>query len=411
MNRLIVLLLLFVSSLHMPVSARTYARRNAAVQYDSVQISLLTCGPGNQIYSLFGHTAIRVQDKVRHLDWVYNYGIFDFFKPNFISRFLLGATDYELGVFDYPDFLYPYVSGNRWVFEQHLNLKTAEKIRLLQALNINYRPENRVYRYNFFYDNCATRPRIKLEEAMSGKIHYADSVKEAFAQHTYRDIVYECSENHPWARFGMNFCLGLPADKPIDYLQIMFAPIYLKDAFHTATIVGNHGEREALVSSERVALHVKDMDKGTDWLLVFSPMVCFSLLFLLVLALSLYQWKSGRSLWWLDMLLFTAAGICGSLIAFLACFSEHPAVSPNFLLFVFHPIHLFVVPFLVFTTRKRKKPVYHLINLAVLTLFIALFGLIPQRFDFAVVPLALCLLVRSLMNVLCFYKKRYTITK
>ena len=412
MNRLIVLLLVFLGSLHMEAPARPYQRREETLRYDSVKVSLLTCGAGNQIYSLFGHTAIRVRCDEMHWDWVYNYGMFDYRTPNFATRFVLGKTDYELGVINFNDFLYPYITGNRWVYEQRLHLEPAEKRRLLQALNVNYLPQNRVYRYNFFYDNCATRPLNKIEQALIGQTVYSDSVQQEFSTRTYRDIVYECSEGYLWTRFGMNFCLGLPADLPIGHREVMFAPLYLRDAFSTAQVERNDGTIDNLVEWEGIVLPSRiSTVVEKSWLDVFTPMVTFSLLFLVVAALSVWQWMSRSSLWWLDMLLFSAAGVCGCVIAFLTFFSEHPAVSPNFLLIVFHPIHLFVVPFLLKTLKKRRKPVYYLINLVILTLFILLFGVIPQRFDLAVVPLALSLLLRSLMNVLCYYKYRYKYIK
>ena len=126
---------------------------------DSIRISLLTCASGEEIYSLFGHTAIRYENYTRGIDAVFNYGIFNFNAPNFILRFALGETDYQLGVTNYERFAAEYYYLERDVWQQELNLTVQEKEKLIMLLEENYRPENRIYRYNFFYDNCATRPR------------------------------------------------------------------------------------------------------------------------------------------------------------------------------------------------------------------------------------------------------------
>ena len=137
---------------------------------DSIRLSLLTCAPGEEIYSLFGHTAIRYENPSQGIDAVFNYGLFSFNTPNFIFRFSLGETDYQLGVTDYEHFAAEYAFYGRSVWQQTLNLTDEEKTKLIQLLQENYRPENRVYRYNFFYDNCATRPRDKIEESIAGKV-------------------------------------------------------------------------------------------------------------------------------------------------------------------------------------------------------------------------------------------------
>ena len=139
---------------------------------DSIRLSLLTCAPGEEIYSLFGHTAIRYEDPANGIDAVFNYGLFSFNTPNFILRFSLGETDYQLGATDYARFAAEYAFDGRSVWQQTLNLSKEEKAELIRLLQENYLPENRVYRYNFFYDNCATRPRDKIEESIDGKVIY-----------------------------------------------------------------------------------------------------------------------------------------------------------------------------------------------------------------------------------------------
>lgn len=407
MNRINYLLSVLLMCLALTVSAADLKVPVEMPKRNPVQVSLLTCGPGNAIYTLFGHTAIRVRNVESGQDIVFNYGMFSFNTPNFALRFALGDTDYWLDYGEYLDFLRRYAGNERWVREQVLNITPEETVRLLDLLDENCKPENRIYRYNFFYDNCATRARDVIEDAVDNRVTYSDSLQTVYAGYTYRDIVYECTEANPWSRFGMNFCLGSVADREIGCSELMFAPVYLMEFFRSAEITTGKGEVQPLVSHERWLLRPVDfVNSNTDWLLVFTPQVSFWILFIVVAGLSLYEWKRKSVFWGMDLLLFGAAGICGCLIVFLALFSEHPAVSPNYLLFIFHPLHLFALPFLVYFVRKNRKPVYHLLNLAVLTLFIVLFALIPQRIDLAIVPLAQCLYLRSLLNVVIFYKKK-----
>ncbi|KAA4675088.1 DUF4105 domain-containing protein, partial [Bacteroides ovatus] len=162
---------------------------------DSIRLSLLTCAPGEEIYSLFGHTAIRYENPSQGIDVVFNYGLFSFNTPNFIFRFSLGETDYQLGATDYERFAAEYAFFGRSVWQQTLNLTDEEKTELIRLLQENYRPENRVYRYNFFYDNCATRPRDKIEESIAGKVIYPAEPQDGSL--TFRDIVHQYCKGHP----------------------------------------------------------------------------------------------------------------------------------------------------------------------------------------------------------------------
>ena len=203
------------------------AGQASANNNDSIRLSLLTCAPGEEIYSLFGHTAIRYENPSQGIDVVFNYGLFSFNTPNFIFRFSLGETDYQLGATDYERFAAEYAFFGRSVWQQTLNLTDEEKTELIRLLQENYRPENRVYRYNFFYDNCATRPRDKIEESIAGKVIYPAEPQDG--SHTFRDIVHQYCKGHPWARFGIDLCIGSEADQPITQRQMMFAPFYLME--------------------------------------------------------------------------------------------------------------------------------------------------------------------------------------
>ena len=346
---------------------------------DSIRISLLTCASGEEIYSLFGHTAIRYENYTRGIDAVFNYGIFNFNAPNFILRFALGETDYQLGAGDYERFAAEYYYLERDVWQQELNLTPAEKKKLVALLEENYRPENRVYRYNFFYDNCATRPRDLIEKSIDGTL--------------------------PWSRFGMNLCMGSQADRTINRRLMMFVPFYVQEYFNQARIVNKEGETRPLVLNEEkiIVTGNEEAEQSSDG---FTPMQTALLLLILTAAATLYGIRRKKTLWGIDLVLFFAAGMAGCILTFLVLFSQHPAVSPNYLLFVFHPLHLLCLPCMLNRVRKRRRSRYMLANFLILTLFILLWLIIPQRFPSAVLPLALCLLIRSASNLILTYDKK-----
>lgn len=370
---------------------------------DSIRFSLLTCGAGEEIYSLFGHTAIRYENFTRGIDAVFNYGIFSFNTPNFILRFTLGETDYQLGVTSYKQFAYEYTWTGRDVWQQTLNLNAEEKKKLLALLEENYLPQNRIYRYSFFYDNCATRPRDQIERAVQGTLEYADDMTSFQTGISFRDIVHQYTIGHSWARFGIDLCLGSQADKDITRRQMMFAPFYLKDFLAKAQLKNAQGMERPLVSSED---HIIQSPQQTSTEETPSPLQTAFLLFTIVTIATAYGIYRRKSLWLLDLLLFLAAGVAGCILAFLASFSQHPAVSPNYLLFLFHPLHLLCLPWMIKRVRKKEKSIYMWANITVLTFFILLWGIIPQEFNLAVLPLALSLWIRSASNLYLTYIRK-----
>ena len=374
---------------------------------DSVRISLLTCAPGTPIYSLFGHTAIRYEHPQRGLDVVFNYGLFSFNTPNFILRFSLGETDYQLGVQPFENFRWEYEYFGRDVWQQTLDLTPDEKKRLFDLLEENSRPENRVYRYNFFYDNCATRPRDIIEKSIIGDIIYQNLVPEGETR-SFRDLIHQYTPGSPWGQFGIDLCVGAEADLPITERQMMFIPFYLEKAFGDAYIENDSTSRR-LVTDFQTIVDAEGLAEPPTFIenigTIITPMVAFSTLFIIVLIATIYGIRKRKGLWGLDLVIFFVAGVVGCVLAFLALFSEHPAVSSNYMLFVFHPGELIFLPFIIRDVRKGKRSWYLALNALVLTLFIVLFPIIPQRFDFAVVPLALCLLTRCVSNLILTYKK------
>ncbi len=366
---------------------------------DSIRFSLLTCAPGTEIYSLFGHTAIRYENYTRRIDVVFNYGMFSFNTPNFIFRFVAGETDYQLGITPYSYFEAEYAMRGSSVYQQVLNLTQSEKERLLTILENNYLPENRIYRYNYFYDNCTTRARDKIEECIEGKVVYPDSLSGK----SYRSIVHEFTAGSPWDEFGIDLCLGAEADKEINKRQQMFSPFYMKYYASNAYIVDAGGTRRPLILDEAKIVDVEPEEVQPGFIL--SPLMCGALFLALCVVMAWGQWKTQRIWWGWDIVLYGLQGLAGCIIAFLFFFSVHPTVGSNWLLILFNPIPLLYLPFMVYKAVKRKKDYYHVGNMVYLTLFITILPFCGQEFNLTVLPLALGLLVTSASHVLVWNKK------
>lgn len=368
-----------------------------AFSSDSIRISLLTCAPGTEIYALFGHTAIRYENFSKQQDWAYNYGMFSFREPNFVWRFVKGETDYQLGRIPFHYFEAEYAMRGSAVYQQVLNLTGAEKRTLVNLLEENFRPENRIYRYNYFYDNCTTRARDKVEECLSGSIVYPDAVRPS----SFREIVHEYTAGNDWSELGIDLCLGAEADASIGLRKQMFAPFYTKEAFRSAMIQRGN----TLVPLVLEEFKVVDVDRDEEEKPLLSPWVC-GLLLLLVTCMVI-GWSIYRKRWWWvwDFFLFGLQGIGGVVIAFLFFFSVHPTVSSNWMLMLFHPVPLFYLPWMIYKDIKGQKDGYHWVNAICLTSFMVLMPFLQQKFNPTVLPLALSLLLTSVGHLYIYYKK------
>ena len=186
---------------------------------ETAQISLLTCSPGEELYARYGHTAIRVLDEVNDMDIVFNYGIFDFNTDHFYWKFVKGETWYELGYSSTRWFLHEYEQEHRPVYEQVLNLTSAQRDELIKALLTNYRPENRKYLSNFVFDNCATRPYILIRSVLG------DSLISGYTGNTgvtYRRFIRHYTGALSWSNAGINLLFGPRADKPMSSEERLF---------------------------------------------------------------------------------------------------------------------------------------------------------------------------------------------
>ena len=385
---------IFLSLLIIWGSMLSYAQKR-----DSIQFSLLTCSPGTEIYSLFGHTAIRYQNYTQNKDIVFNYGMFSFSSPNFIYRFVKGETDYQLGVNDFRLFEAEYMFRGSSVYQQILNLTYEEKLKLQNLLFTNYLPQNRVYRYNYFYDNCTTRARDQIEKCIDGDVEYPNSVPDK----TFRGIIHEFTKGFDWEEFGIDLCLGAGADKPIGIRQQMFSPFYMRSFAESAFIKDENGNTRPLVLKEEVIVDADTVD-ADESSFQFSPIACATFFLFLNVVIAFVQIVRKKIYWFWDLILYLSQGLAGCIIAFLFFFSIHPTVDSNWLILLFNPIPLFYLPFMVYNDIKRKKDKWHVINSVYLTLFILILPLIPQEINLSVLLLALGLLFNAVSHQIVYRK-------
>jgi len=381
------------------------------------RFSLLTASPGKAVWAHYGHTGIRYQDTDKHLDVVFNYGLFDFSAPNFIGRFVTGQTDYEVGTTEFYNFILEYQLENRAVTEQVLNLTPAEKDRLLNALLVNIQPENKVYRYNFFFKNCATQPRDIIEAALDGQVCYT---LEPTCP-SLREVVHQHTEAYPWVQYGIDFALGAKADDAADLRVQQFAPTILMASFATAVIKSEEsGLRPLVASTTELASVDPALEAAKPW--TPSPLLVMWLVTGLTLLLVVMAWplKKGAgyqpsnkgshtltammNVW--TGLIYGVAGVLGSLLYFLVFFSEHPTVDVNYLAIWLHPLHLVFALGLLFKPFRLKVAPYYLFANLPLQLF-AFAGVLflPQTLHPAAYPFLLTLLLIGLHAEFVVFKR------
>ncbi|MBE6323325.1 MAG: DUF4105 domain-containing protein [Bacteroidales bacterium] len=349
--------------------------------YSNLEVSLLTCSPGDELYSAFGHTAIRVNDMV------FNYGMFNFNTEGFYIKFVSGQTDYELGVEMMDGFERQYERRNRSVIEQKLNLTNEEKAALFNALIENTRPENKTYRYNFVFDNCATRPRVKIEECLKGAIKY--DVKEE--NESYRKLIEKYVGEDSWIKFGIDILIGAEADKTASFFDRLFLPDELMNAFATAR--RDNGER-LVTETKEIVSQDKDEDDDED-----NGVTPLAVAVIAMTIISIASLLFPRKLKALDFILFLATGLLGVVITFLCFFSLHPLVGENYNLLWLNPIHL-IIPLTIFIKKARKILMGTYILIALATA-VAMSGYIylPQEFNIAFLPFMAIIVVRALSAI------------
>lgn len=351
-------------------------------------VSILTCNPGKEVYSMYGHTAIRINDPSTNLDAVFNYGLFSFDTPDFVYRFAKGQTDYFMGGERFRSWLPQYEEEKRSVYEQVLNLSPEGKNKLFQALVENAKPANRMYRYNFFMDNCATRVRDVIERNAGSPIRFPDNRPNE----SYRQLIKQFHHSFRWTDLGIDLLVGKKAEETVSAYGQMFLPDYLKAQFAKAE-VSIDGKPQPLVLETRTLLEYSNAKQNSDlpW-----PAIAFGMLFVVVAAISFRDFQQKRKTEWLDYLLLGITGLAGLIIGWFTLFSEHPAMSPNYNLLWALPLNAFFAVLWTVKKWRNKTRNYFWFSGALLILSFA----IGQQFNPAVYFIILTLLVRVAVNLL-----------
>lgn len=303
-------------------------------------ISVLTFAPGNELYSLFGHTGIRIIDDANRLDIVFNYGTFDFDTQGFYLKFAQGLLPYQLSCSDYDRLEAVYRMEERSIYSQTLNLDSIQKQRLMDLLLENYQPQNRSYLYNFLYDNCSTRVRDILEKGMNDNITWTAQPSEK----SLWNLLDEYLCRSPWTQWGIHTILGSPATVTATIREQMFLPDYLMFRLDSAVYNGS-----PVAQPIEVLYQSPEHDFGTPWYL--SPFFIFAIC-TLGLILLLQKNRSRRLLKAIAIPFFIVTGIIGCLIVFLCFFTKHPTMFPNFNALWANPLNLIATFFL----GKRELP-------------------------------------------------------
>ena len=330
---------------------------------DRIQISLLTCSPGKEVWAQYGHTAIRYYDKESGEDLAINYGIFSLDQTYFIPRFVLGMTDYRMGVQPMDIFLAQYSYEGRGVVEQVLNLSAEDKEVIYKALQENMKPENVVYRYNYFFDNCTTRARDMLVNHLHGKVVYPPAEEDA----TFRSMIHKWNNKYEWSQFGEDLLLGVNADRKTTKSEQQFLPENLRSDFDKARYNG-----KPLVKETNVLLDAET--EVAEPVFPLSPLSVALIFAAISLVMMLFSYRRQQVYWAWDLALMLTSGLMG-IIFFVMIFSQHPCVSLNFILLFFNPLPLFFL----YSTIKKKKVIWWKIwgVLIILGLFGSLFQEIP----------------------------------
>lgn len=363
-----------------------------SITANNPKFSVLTCWPGDEAYSLYGHTGLRYCDEERDMDIVFNYGYFDFDSPNFAWRFILGETDYMVGAVDYDHFCQEYIQRGSLIVGQVLELTPEQENELLELLVDNCSVRNRTYRYNYFYNNCTTKVRDKIEQ-VAGPLSY-----DAVAQYpTFRDALNSLLGDHPWFAFGINTLLGADIDRPATVRELQFIPGNFMHDLDSCYMVNAAGERTPVVAMKQLVLPEGEDDAPVQS--NFTPFNVSLLLLLMTFVIMLCEVRKKKTFWGYDVLLMSVQGIAGLLLLFMALFSQHPAVGNNWAIILLNPLALILMPILVCRIRKHKS-----LSLAWLQVVFVVLFLLSAMLSLQVYPLplyfcAIALLVRSLFLI------------
>lgn len=352
---------------------------------EDAEVSVLTFGPGESLNDAFGHNAFRIKDKSKGIDLVYGYGEYDFDAPNFYLKFARGKLNYLISRHNFSNIYYHYTSYNRSIDEQVLNFNLKEKQSLFDFLENNYKPENRRYLYDFFYDNCATKIRDVSETVTNNYINF--SLPEDFQQKTFRKLIHEHVDRNSWGSLGIDIALGSVIDRNASANEYMFLPKYIHSFFEVAKI----GNRDFVKTSSTLYERKKG---NASFNFLLSPLMILGLIALLILYITYKDYKNKKRSHWLDVTLFCITGIIGVLLLLLWFATDHTATAHNYNLLWAVPLNIVVIGQLF---KKQPKNWFrsYLKFLIIMLCLMTLHWIIGvQVFAIGLVPLLVALTVR-----------------
>ena len=285
-------------------------------------LSVLTCDTGNELYSLFGHTGIRVSDRINGIDIVYNYGTFDFSTPNFYLKFSRGDLQYMATATTFEDFMAEYIYFHRGVYEQRLNITLQQKQQIFDELNRVLQSESRFYTYKFIDRNCTTMVAEVLEQKLPVK--FSLQVKDA--SKTNRTILYDYLKDHFYENLGINMLFGINTDKNFDKI---FLPLQLMESISVTKING-----QPLSNATETLNPKNNIKEQSAWNNYYTFAGIFAVLLLLA--------KKEK----VRIAYFSLFGLLGLFIIILATISYHKELEFNYNLLLFNPLLLLLIWFI-----------------------------------------------------------------
>ena len=357
----------------------------------NAEISIITVDPGVLLLDTWGHSAIRIKDKQLNLDRVYNYGMYDFKTPGFYTKFMRGQLLYDLAAYPFYYFLKAYKRENREVIEQVLQLTQEQKQKYFEFLENNAKPENKKYLYDFFFDNCATKMRDVNTEVLNTNVNYKDELTKN--KYTFRELIYQKLDNHPWAKFGIDIALGSVIDDEATVQQYTFLPSYAYDSFKNTTIIVN-GEELPLIKETNILYKAqkREVKKSS-----FTPMLFFTILSILIIFITYRDYKNKKRTKGLDFALMIVTGLIGLLVFLLWFATDHKATKVNLNLFWAFLPNL-VVAFYVLKNKAKFLKKYYLLLLALQLVMLVIWIFKIQVYNLAMIPVLLMLGVRYFYN-------------
>ncbi|MEH6747285.1 MAG: DUF4105 domain-containing protein [Maribacter arcticus] len=317
------------------------------------KISLLTVGTGEDLAAKFGHSAIRLQDPTLGIDEVYGYGTYDFEDPNFYLNFTRGKLAYTISRIPFKYFDYSYQQEKRWIKEQELDLNLQQRTLIVGFLENNLLPENKRYKYDFLFDNCATRIPMVFEKTLGSTFKFDYTYLENHL--TFRELIRLKLNPNTWSNFGIDLALGSVIDRKATPYEHLFLPIYVYQQMKHTTLNG-----KPIVKKESVLLDIPEQNDNS--LLFLTPAFWLGLLLALVAWVTFKDYKNERRTKWLDFSLFMLTGFSGMLILFLWFGTDHLATKANYnALWAFAPNA--IIGFLILKEEVPKWIKFYLILL------------------------------------------------